>query len=107
MSGQQPTGPRRGRKRLDRADMPATFLPEGNQPARNAYMCAIYGMIPAVGLVLGLLAIVYGWLGYKAARGPSNGKGLGHSVVSMILGALEVLANCVGWTLIAMHYDWI
>jgi hypothetical protein len=107
MSGQQPTGPRRGRKRLDKPDMPATFLPEGNRPARIAYLCAIFGMIPGVAFVLGSLAIVFGFLGYRAARGPSEGKGIGHSVVSMILGGLEIVANIVGWTLIAMHYDWV
>jgi hypothetical protein len=107
MSGQQSSGPRRGRKRLDKGDMPATFLPEGNRPARNAYLCAIFGMIPGIGLFLGTMAIVYGWLGYRAARGPSLGKGMGHSVVSMILGGLEVVANGVGWSLIATHYDWI
>lgn len=87
--------------------MPSTFLPDGNPPARIAYLCAIFGMIPAFGFILGMLAIYFGWRGYRLARGASAGKGLGHSIVSMILGALEVVANVVGWTLIAMHYEWI
>ncbi len=87
--------------------MPATFLPEGNRHARTAYLCAIVGMIPALGFFLGLLAMIYGWLGLKAARGESEGKGLGHSIVSIIVGVLEVAANVVGWSLIGQHYGWI
>ena len=103
----KPSEPRRGRKRLDKADMPSTFLPEGNPRARTAYLCAIFGMIPGVGLILGLGALVYGWLGFMAARGECQGKGFGHAIVSMIIGLLEVAANVIGWSLIAQHYGWI
>lgn len=107
MSEQKPAKSRRVRKRLDKSEIPATFLPEGNARARTAYLFAIFGMIPGLGFFLGWLAILFGWLGYKAARGPSEGKGIGHSVVSMALGALEVTVNVIGWWLIGTHYEWI
>lgn len=107
MSESNRSEPRRGRKRLDKADVPTSFLPDGNPSARTAYLCAIFGMIPVAGIVLGMAAMIYGWLGYKFASGTEAKKGIGHSIVSMLLGAVEVIVNVVGLGLIAAHYDWI
>ncbi len=98
----QPTDPaRKEKKKSNKMEMPATFLPEGNEHARRAYICAIIGMMPVVGIVLGPAGFVFGWLGYRAAHRSCGGKGLGHAVVSMILGGLETIANAVGLPLVA------
>lgn len=98
---------RSGRKRSDRSDVPVTFLPQGNDQARKAYLCAIFGMIPVVGLFLGPPAVIYGRLGYRSAKHELQGKGIGHSFISMVLGSLEFVTNCVGLPLVARGLDWI
>ena len=81
--------------------MPGSFLPEGNRHARIAYLCAIIGLIPPLGLLLGPLAFIYGRLfGFVAAKKELEGKGIGHSWVSMLLGALETVMTAAGLFLI-------
>jgi uncharacterized Tic20 family protein len=107
MSGQQPTEPRRGRNRKDRADMPASFLPERNRFARKAYLCALFGLIPFAGLLLGPIAIFYGRRGYRDGKLDADGNGVAHSAVSMVLGGLETIAHCAGLPLVASGLGWI
>jgi hypothetical protein len=107
MSGPIPSDPRRGKKRNDRSEMPVTFLPQGNPRARTAYLCAIIGLIPGVGLLLGPPAIIFGRLGYIAAKKDPETKGIGHSYISVILGIFEIIASGVGLTLLAYSLDLI
>jgi len=106
MSGPTPASPRRNRKKNDRAELPLSFLPQGNSPARWAYIFALTGLVPIVGLVAGMLAVVFGFLGLRAANRKYKGIGSGRSVVSMVLGALETVANAIGIALIGSHFNW-
>ena len=81
------------RKRPDRNEAPYSFLPASNPRARCAYICAIFGLIPIAGLVLGPFATLLGWIGYRRAKTDPASDGLGHSVVSIVLGVLEFLTN--------------
>lgn len=107
MSVPNSTEPRGNRKRPDRGDVPLSFLPLNNPRARVAYLCALFGLIPIVGLALGPVAVFYGRRGFRAAHGESDGNGLGHSFVSMVLGTLEFLANGIGLPLLARGLHWI
>jgi len=105
MSGPTPTPPRR-KKKNDRAEIPLSFLPQGNPPARWAYIFALVGLVPVVGLAAGLLAIVFGFLGLRAATRKHAGVGSGHSVVSMVLGGLEVSTNALGLFFVGRSQQW-
>jgi hypothetical protein len=107
MSGQIPSDPPRGRKRVDRSELPVTFLPQGNPRARIAYLCAVIGLIPVVGLLLGPPAVIFGRLGYLDAKKEPDHKGIGHSCASMVLGILETVANGVGIPLVARGLGWV
>jgi hypothetical protein len=107
MAGQKPSDSRKGRKRADRPEVPSTFLPVGNPRARTGYLCAMFGLIPGFGLLLGPPAIVYGRLGYRDAKKHLEGKGIGHSFMSMLLGGMETVANGVGLPLLARGIGWI
>jgi hypothetical protein len=99
--------PGKTRKRADRNEVHSTFLPQSNPRARCAYICAILGLIPIAGLLLGPFAILFGWVGYRAAKTEPASDGLGHAVVSIVLGALEFLTNGAGLVLLAIHYGWL
>ena len=103
----KPTEPRKRRSRSDdKSEQPVTFLPQGNPHARRAYLCAVIGLIPGCGLVLGLPAIIFGRLGYRAGKADAGQRGAGHAYVSMLLGTLELLVNGVALALFGRHWDW-
>jgi hypothetical protein len=103
MSG---SNPRRRPRSHDKSDLPVTFLPQGNPHARRAYLCAVLGLIPGCGLLLGLPAIVFGRLGYRAGKADPASRGVGHAFVSMLLGGLEILVNSLALWLIGLHLEW-
>jgi hypothetical protein len=108
MSVPKSSEPRRNRKRSDRDQVPLSFLPLRNPRARFAYLSALVGLVPGLGLLAGPFAMVYGWLGLRAGRTESvAGNGLGHAVVSMVLGSMEMVANAVGLPLLARGLGWL
>ena len=97
MSEPNPAKPRRRRSRSeDKSEQPVTFLPVGNPQARRAYLCAVIGLIPGFGLLLGLPALLFGWLGYRAGKADPAHRGMGHAFVSIVLGILEIIVNSAG-----------
>jgi hypothetical protein len=90
------------RRKNDRSEIPVSFLPDGNPNARRAYLCAILGLVPGLGLLLGPPAIVLGVIGRRAALRDEFQRGLGHAYVSRLLGAIEFACNAVGLACILM-----
>lgn len=91
--------PRR-RRPNDRSEVAVSFLPEGNWAAKWGYVCMMLGLIPGVGVVTGWLAVLLGAIGFFKAKKDTEKRGIGHAVVSMVLGLLEVIAQGVGWWLL-------
>ena len=75
-------------------------VPSSNPRAMAAYRCAVYGLIPLAGLVLGPVAVALGILGWRHYRAHPKDRGQGHAGAAVILGALELLTNSIGLTLI-------
>jgi hypothetical protein len=71
-----------------------------NRKAVLAYRCAMFGLIPGLGLLLGGVAVGMGFFGYRHALAAPSDRGLGHAVAAMILGSLELVSHVVGFTLI-------
>jgi len=85
------------RRKNDRSEIPVSFLPDGNPNARRAYLCAVLGLAPGLGLVFGPPAILFGILGRRAALRDEFQRGLGHAWVSRALGAVEFVCAAAGW----------
>jgi hypothetical protein len=85
------------RRKNDRSEIPVSFLPDGNPNARRAYLCAVLGLIPGLGVVFGLPAIVFGILGRRCALRDEFQRGLGHAWVSRAIGAVEFVCGAAGW----------
>lgn len=90
------------RRKNDRSEVPVSFLPDGNPNARRAYLCAILGLIPGLGVVFGLPAIVFGLFGRRSALRDEFQRGLGHAWVSRAIGAVELMCNAAGWACLWM-----
>ncbi|HJZ89678.1 MAG TPA: hypothetical protein VKE40_02325 [Gemmataceae bacterium] len=89
------------RRQNDRSEIPVSFLPEGNPAARRGYLFAIIGLIPGLGLVCGLPALVFGILGGRAARRDEFQRGMGHSYFSRLAGTVELVCNAAGFAMLA------
>lgn len=104
----EPKPAKKPRKRPpDPSDAPVTFLPPGNPNARRAYLCAVVGIVPPLGLLLGPFALVFGYLGFRFAKTDPESRGLGHAFLSMILGLLETIFGVLGAYFLARHFEWI
>jgi hypothetical protein len=89
------------RRKHDRSEVPVSFLPEGNLPARWAYIFALLGLIPGLGLLFGPLAIGFAVAGFRVAAADEFHRGRGHAKMSRLLGALEIVSNAAGWLILA------
>ena len=84
------------RRRNDRSAKPYSFLPDGNRPARWSYICVLLGLIPGLGLILSLPAIVLGIIGRRVALKDELKRGIGHAWAGRMLGSFELLCNVAG-----------
>jgi hypothetical protein len=94
------------RGRTDLADQPAEFFPTGNRWAGVGYTAAVLGLVPGLGLVLGPLALLGGWLGTRKARRDPDRRGASHATAALLMGLMETPLNLLGWGLVAYGLDW-
>src|SRR4051812_44657309 len=95
------------RRKNDRSEIPVSFLPEGNPNAARAYVCALLGLVPGLGLILGPPAVVFGVLGRRAALRDEFRRGLGHAYVSRFMGMVEFACNVAGGACLARAGGWL
>jgi hypothetical protein len=94
------------RRKNDRSEIPVSFLPDGNPNARRAYLCAVLGLIPGLGIIFGPPALMFGFVGRRAALRDEFRRGLGHAYVSRLLGVVEVACAAAGWACVGMAAGW-
>jgi hypothetical protein len=89
-------------RRIRAADEAVMTLtkPIANWQAKLSWMCACWGLIPVLGLILGVCGLVFGYTGWRRVRRRPDDLGIRHAVGGMILGGIEVLVNAVGLGLI-------
>ena len=69
-------------------DPATTIIPYKNMPALISYYLAVFSIIPCLGILLGLAAVVFGIIGLKRARERPEARGKIHAWVGIALGAL-------------------
>ena len=67
------------------------IIPYKNGMALGAYYCGVFGLIPFLGFLLGLIAIVLGILGLSAAAKRPKAGGKGHAITGIILGVIDLV----------------
>ena len=85
--------PRRRRRRQSDPDPTGGLIPLNNGMSLAAYYCGVFSFIPCFGLVLGPLAIVFGFLGLSHAKKYPDAKGKGHSIAGIVCGGLSTLGH--------------
>jgi len=99
--------PRNRRRNDDRGEWLSSLTVEGNPHARRAYCFSLVGLIPVLGLVLGVFAVYFGILGRRASCSDPARRGHSHSNFAITLGAIEIVVNAVGLTFVAIGLQWI
>lgn len=87
-------------RRRNDCNVPVSFLPQGNPPARVGYACAWLGLIPGLGVLFGLPAMLCGVAGRFHARRDPDKRGNGHAMVSIVAGFVQLTSNAAGWWLL-------
>src|SRR5262245_48748695 len=88
---------RRSRRRAVGEEVPspsATGLTPRHHPARTAYRLSIVGLVPLVGLVLGPLSLVLGFIAWRKDR--SGPEPIGPAIAAMVFGTLSLILNWAG-----------
>src|SRR5262245_31725222 len=68
-------------------------------PAVRAYRCAVYSLIPIIGLVLGLLAVVLALMAWREAHRDPTTKESSYVRTALALGLVTLLCNAGGLVL--------
>jgi hypothetical protein len=68
-----------------------TIIPVTNPAALTAYYLGVFSLIPCVGLLLAIPALILGIIGLKKAKQNPQIKGTVHAWVGIVLGALMTL----------------
>lgn len=77
--------PRR-RRRDEDGDATGGLIPYKNSQALIAYYCGVFSLIPGLGCVLGIVAVVLGVMGLQYAKKNPKAKGTGHAITGIVLG---------------------
>jgi hypothetical protein len=93
--------PRRRRRRRDEDDddedevgeAVSTIIPYRNGYALASYYCGVFSLIPCVGGVLSLVAIVLGFMGLSYVKKHPTAHGTAHAIVGLVLGFLVFLGH--------------
>jgi hypothetical protein len=98
---------RKTRRRVTIEDTDSPFAPIGDGPNRRAlaaYRCAVFGLIPVLGLVTGPLALVLGAGAWASDRHHPGFTAWGPLNASLILGSLVSLTNGLGVGLMLLGF---
>jgi len=86
--------PRPRRRRYDdEGDATGGLIPYKNGKALAAYYCGVFALIPCLGLALGPIALVFGFMGLKYAKEHPRAGGKGHAIAGIVLGSLVLLGH--------------
>jgi hypothetical protein len=69
-------------------DVVLTLIPYKNPKALAAYYCGFFALIPVLGFVLGVVAMVLGIQGLQYSSANPGAKGAAHAITGIILGAV-------------------
>jgi hypothetical protein len=95
--------PRPRRRRDDEeGDVTGGVIPYKNVKALMSYYCGVFSLIPCVGIVLGPIAILLGFLGFSYANKHPRASGKAHAIVGIVLGTIVVVFHLTVGILIAV-----
>lgn len=83
----------------------SSLIPYRNVPALVGYYLAIFSLVPCLGLLLGIPAVVLGILGILRAQQHPLARGKVHARFAVIFGAVCVLGQVIAVVVLMTHPD--
>ena len=83
-------------------DLVGIMIPTGNKPALISYYVALASLLPALGIVAGIVAVVFGVKGIRLARRHPEVRGGLHAWFGVLFGGFFALVWTVGLILIVI-----
>jgi len=74
------------------ADTVSSIIPYRNVPALVAYYLAVFSILPCLGALLGLIALILGLKGLRLARENPDAKGRVHAWIGIVVGGFFFVA---------------
>lgn len=68
-----------------------SVIPSKNPAALIGYYLGIFSLIPCLGLILCIPAIICGFLGISKANAEPEAEGKGHAIAALVLGLISLL----------------
>ncbi len=93
---------RRRVRRRDETDATGGLIPYKNGMALASYYVGVFSLIPCLGILLGILAIIFGILGLRHASLYPNSRGQAHAIIGIVLGVIGILEVPVGFLILRM-----
>lgn len=84
-------------------DATGGMIPYKNVPALIAYYLGIFSILPFLGLLLGITAVILGIIGLKKAEEKPVIKGRVHAWVGIVCGCIFGLT----WMIVVVRWIWI
>jgi hypothetical protein len=75
------------------SDPTGGLIPYRNPQALMAYYCGVFSLIPCLGILLGPVALILGFLGLGYVKKHETAGGTAHAIVGIVLGALTTLGH--------------
>jgi hypothetical protein len=77
------------------ADAVSSIIPYRNVPALVAYYLAVFSLLPCIGALLGLIALILGLKGLRLARENPDAKGRVHAWIGILVGGFFFVAYTI------------
>ncbi len=84
---------RRPRRDDEEGDATGGLIPYKNGKALASYYVGVLSLIPCLGLILGPIAIILGFMGMSHAKKHPKARGTAHAIVGIVLGTLVLLGH--------------
>jgi hypothetical protein len=85
-------------------DVVLRLIPYKNPLALAAYYCGFFALVPVIGFVLAVVAIVLGIMGLQYASANRKAKGAAHAITGIILGVVALCWNTVFCLVLYLAY---
>lgn len=80
----------------------SSIVPYKNPPALIGYYLGVFSLIPCIGFLLGIPALILGIIGLKKAKEMPGSKGKAHAWTAIVLGSIAILLWGAAGVLIAI-----
>jgi hypothetical protein len=84
---------RRSKEQDENTDVVLILIPYKNPLALAAYYCGFFALVPVIGFILAVVAIVLGILGLQYASANRKAKGAAHAITGVVLGVVALCWN--------------